>query len=334
MTATLPNKQLVWAYWNQLVGANKANLRDILAQYNAPDVDWSGGHPINDLPGVDALASGFWEPLLHAVPDLVRRTDILMGNTWGGYDFVTGTGYFIGTFVNDWLGIPATGKTIYIRFGAFHRIEYDKITQTRILFDLPDVMRQVGFQVLAPSLGDERIVPGPAAGDGLLFREPNLAETVKTQTLVEAMVRGLQAYDGKLLESQGMPAFWTEDMTWYGPLGHGTYYTLHDFIYVYEDHFFTGLQPTQFGGVARIAFFSDGLYSTVCGWPSIRAVQGGGYLGAPASGKEIEMRVMDWWRRKDDLLDENWVFIDVPHVFKQLGIDVFERMTQSSKTKA
>ena len=58
------------------------------------------------------------------------------------------------------------------------------------------------------------------------------------------------------------------------------------------------------------------------GWPSVRATHAGEYLGAPARGTPINMRVMDWWRRKDGLLVENWVFIDLPHLFLQMGVDL------------
>ena len=33
------------------------------------------------------------------------------------------------------------------------------------------------------------------------------------------------------------------------------------------------------------------------------------------------MRVCDWWRRENQLLVENWVFVDVPHALLQLGYD-------------
>jgi hypothetical protein len=38
------------------------------------------------------------------------------------------------------------------------------------------------------------------------------------------------------------------------------------------------------------------------------------------------MRVMDIWRREGELLAENWVFIDIPDVMAQAGVDVFARM--------
>ena len=39
------------------------------------------------------------------------------------------------------------------------------------------------------------------------------------------------------------------------------------------------------------------------------------------SFERVFMRVCDWWRRENELLVENWVFVDVPHVLLQLGYD-------------
>jgi hypothetical protein len=35
---------------------------------------------------------------------------------------------------------------------------------------------------------------------------------------------------------------------------------------------------------------------------------------------------MDFWRRDGDRLAENWVFIDIPDLLRQLGVDLFARM--------
>lgn len=54
-----------------------------------------------------------------------------------------------------------------------------------------------------------------------------------------------------------------------------------------------------------------------------------GWLGlAPPTGKHIELRVMDIWRREGDLLKENWVAIDIVHILLQLGYDVFAQMKE------
>jgi hypothetical protein len=38
------------------------------------------------------------------------------------------------------------------------------------------------------------------------------------------------------------------------------------------------------------------------------------------------MRVMDWWKREGNRLTENWVFIDMVDLFRQLDVDLFERL--------
>ncbi len=57
----------------------------------------------------------------------------------------------------------------------------------------------------------------------------------------------------------------------------------------------------------------------------------GGWLGLPPTGKYIELRVMDIWRREGELLKENWVAIDMAHVLLQLGYDLFSQMEEQLK---
>ena len=45
------------------------------------------------------------------------------------------------------------------------------------------------------------------------------------------------------------------------------------------------------------------------------------FLGQEPTNERIFMRVCDWWRRENQLLVENWVFVDVPHALLQLGYD-------------
>lgn len=54
------------------------------------------------------------------------------------------------------------------------------------------------------------------------------------------------------------------------------------------------------------------------------------FLKIPATNKKITMRVMDFYRREDNLLAENWVFIDMVDFLLQIGIDVFDRMKNNS----
>ncbi|MFT5364747.1 MAG: hypothetical protein ACI9VX_002384 [Dinoroseobacter sp.] len=55
----------------------------------------------------------------------------------------------------------------------------------------------------------------------------------------------------------------------------------------------------------------------------MNCVQTKPFLGQDPTGERLFMRVCDWWRREDDLLVENWVLVDIPHVLLQLGYDIF-----------
>ena len=54
--------------------------------------------------------------------------------------------------------------------------------------------------------------------------------------------------------------------------------------------------------------------------------KGDGWLGLKANGKEVTLRVLDYWRREGNTLKENWVFIDMIHLLEQLGVDVFKKL--------
>ena len=54
------------------------------------------------------------------------------------------------------------------------------------------------------------------------------------------------------------------------------------------------------------------------------------FLDQPATDKTLYMRVCDWWRREGDLLVENWVFVDIPHVLLQMDYDLFAEIGQQS----
>jgi hypothetical protein len=54
---------------------------------------------------------------------------------------------------------------------------------------------------------------------------------------------------------------------------------------------------------------------------SLTGINAKPFLGQGPSHDWVFMRVCDWWRRESELLVENWVFVDVPHVLLQLGYD-------------
>jgi predicted ester cyclase len=135
------------------------------------------------------------------------------------------------------------------------------------------------------------------------------------------MIAGLMQYDQKSLESMGMERFWHPDMMWYGPAAIGTSRRLKGFQDVHQRAFLQAF-PDRVGGNHK-ARLGDGVYVGSCGGPSINATHRGPWLGYPATGRRITMRVMDFWRREGTLLRENWVFIDQIDLLLQMDVDTF-----------
>lgn len=345
-------KAAVWRLLQRVPGPDTALA---LREHLSPEATWHVAHPLNVLVGAQAVAEQFYGPLMAAFPDLERRCDLYFGGNWtnppagavghapldsagvaiaGEGWWVTTTGHYIGTFKQPWLGIPATGEPATVRFGEFYRWQAQaegghKITEARVLLDIVDLARQAGRRLLPPSSGLELLVPGPAPHDGLLLGDTDPAAGIESMRLTLAMFAGLAAYDGKHLDSMDMPRFWHPNMMWYGPCGIGTsrgvkgFQRHHQapFLHAFPDRSSPALGPR--GHRARVA---EGPFVGSTGWPSVRATFTGDYLGVPATGQPIGMRVMDWWRHDGAKLTENWVLIDLPHLMLQMGVDLMDRL--------
>lgn len=316
-----------WRYASAQRAASTTALISALENCVADKAVWHVSHPLNELVSRDAVIEKLWEPLLNAFPDLERRDDIFIAGDFKKTKWVASTGHFVGTFRNPWLNISPSDQLTFIRFSEFLEIEGHKIVSARLIIDIIGVARQAGIDLLPPGLGAEIIAPAPASQDGVQLFSPDPTETNRTLTLLEAMIAGLMRYDRKSLESMGQDAFWHPNFLWFGPSGIGATRGLNGFE-AYHQQPFLDFVPDRIGG-DHCARFADGAYAASCGWPSIRATTSGASWISTAlpSGIPITMRVMDFWRRKNDKLMENWVFIDIPDVFRQCGVDVFEKLT-------
>ena len=289
----------------------------------APSARYISAHPINQMEGVDEIVERYLRPLKVAMPDLERRDDILIGGHWQDADWVSATGYYYGTLRNELFGFRPTNQWIYLRFGEFYRIEDGRIVDSYVILDWIDFFRQLGVNPLRLALGVEGLCPPPLEQDGLQVSDGDPADAEASLKLVEAMIfEGMWAFDGVNHETMRFHDFWVLDMMWYGPGGIGTTRGIDNF-YRYHEGPFNEAWP-DFKGGNHVARFGDGQFTCSTGWPSIRANHtGGNFLGLSATNKPITMRVMDWWRRDGQLLSENWIFIDIPELFMQLGRDLF-----------
>ena len=339
--------------WRLLQSAPGPDVAAALHEQLSADATWHVSHPLNELVGPQAVAEQFYGPLQAAFPDLERRCDLFFGGNWvnppagavghapgdiaGEGWWVTTHGHYLGTFKQPWLGIAPTGEPATLRFGEFYRCMPQAdgsvlITEARVLLDIVDLARQAGQRILPPSSGLEIVVPGPAPHDGMLLGQTDPAAGVESMRLTLAMFSGLAAFDGKHLDSMDMPRFWHDHMMWYGPCGIGTSRSVKGFqrhhqapfLHAFPDRSSPALGPR--GHRARVA---EGAFVGSTGWPSVRATFKGDYLGVPATGQPIGMRVMDWWRNDGTKLTENWVLIDLPHLMLQMGVDLLDRLKQA-----
>ena len=234
-TKNLTNKRRISAELAGLAAALPADVPGLVAALYAPGAQWRGSHPINELAGPDAIAAA-WQALLTAFPDLERRDLIVIGGQYEGRDYVAMVGHYCGTFRRDWLGIPATGAPVFIRYGEVHQVVDGRIVQSNCLWDVLNVIRQAGFWPLAPSLGVEGLWPGPITGDGLVFYPTDPAQSAISIAQTLAMHGTLGAYDD--LNGAGrdgllaMPQrdHWHPKMMWYGPSGIGATRGLQGFV--------------------------------------------------------------------------------------------------------
>ena len=320
-------KAVVWQ-WMQATRAHNFTSPEI-ERLIAADAVWHCSHPVNELHGRDSILRGWAQPLASAFPDLERRADVLMAGVFDGRFcggegvWVATTGHYCGTFLEPLFGIAPSHNLAFLRFGEFYRIEHGKIVEARILVDLIDLLRQTGVRVLPVPTGIEMLVPGPKDHAGLMHDVQSPAATAQSMQLVESMIGGLHQFKDGSLRSMGMHAHWSPNMMWYGPAGIGSMRRVEGFQAHHQQPFLVAF-PDRKGGNHR-ARIAEGAYVASTGWPSVTASHAGDYLGVPATNKQINMRVMDWWRVADGTLIENWVFIDLPHLMLQMGVDLLAR---------
>jgi len=339
----LRNKKTVKKLLDNVANATLDTLNKRLQEAYHPQAEWRGFFPMNEMKGVDAIRENVWSPLLNSFPNLERRDSIIIGGNYQGNDLVGMMGHYAGTFKNDWLGIPATGGLVYLRYGEIHQVVDEKIIQSSVLIDVLDVIRQAGFWPLPPSLGSEEMWPAPINEDGWVLHETDPQESAETLAFTLAMHESLgYGPDGSnpnmlVVERQALldmsqKEFWHPKMMWYGPCGIGTTRGLEGFVDLHQRPYRLAFPARSAGGSNHYCKIGDGKYSLTGGWPSVITThEGEGWLGLPASGKDITLRVMDFYLIDESLIRENWVPIDILYLLKQMDVDILARVRQQFK---
>jgi len=319
------NKEFFAQFRQTLYNLNPDTLQNYLSEIFTPESTIYLPFPFNTLQSGEALFDQAYAPLLHAMPDLERRDFLVMAGEANGDFWIGCAGYYMGVFEQAWLGIPPTHHIAGMRYHEFFKIVDQQIVEMQALWDIPELMMQANAWAMTPSLGVQWIAPSPAPQDGLQSDKPPNRET--SLKIVYDMVDALKlSVDGH--EAMNLERFWHPKMNWYGPAGIGTARQLEGFRRWHQIPFLNAM-PDRIAILENGAFFADGDYVGFTAFPGMKmTLSGDGWLGIAPTNRAIDMRSLDFWRCEDGLIRENWVLVDLLHVYDQIGVDVFARMRE------
>ena len=321
-----------------------AHIRRALSNLCAPDITLHMCHPFGDLNGAEKIYDTIYQPLITALPDLERRDLILLaGTTLEGQDWIGTMGNYMGTFLAPFMDIPPTGHLAHMRYHEFFRIEDGRVVEMQVIWDLPELMIQAKAWPLAPQLGAFLCTPGPLSGDGLSASGDGRASLEHIKDMETALCRYPDNPDPKVMQ---LDRFWHPRFNWYGPAGIGTGRGISGFRHWHQIPFLRGMPDRKVDPAGdRLAaeemydlhshYIAEGAYVCETGWPNMRMkLTGDGWMGIAPAGREITLRSIDFWRLENGKIRENWVQIDVPYTYAQLGVDVFARLREFNKARS
>ena len=334
MSLHAQNKKLVAQFLTRMAAGD---ARKVLAEFCHSDCRFEIFHPFNTLDGLDAAAEKFWLPLRAAFPNYEQRIGLIVGGEYEGRAMVSTWGQAMGTFDAPWVGIPPTHGLAFLCFGFNAIIRDGKIAKAYVLLDIVDVMRQAGYYPFRPMPGTSEVWPFPPTDTGVTFNGHDPVRGAETLRIVREMQVNLPKTH-EIKATSGPPSrhspHWHENMNWYGPAGIGSMRGLRGFrdfhgalfLQAFPDR--TGWQRDPNGpqdAPGHYIRLGDGLYAVTGGYPSLNGTHTGPeWLGLPPTGRRIELRVADWYRLDENgKIYDNWVMMDIPHIVKQMGMDLF-----------
>ncbi len=335
LEANQRNKQCIWQFWSALAGATDSELAALIDGATAGQARWFGPAPIGDLPSNSAYLRHYLLPLRHSFPNLQRQTHIFMagesnGKADGAPDgrlWVGGTGLLTGVFAQDYLGVPATAGRVSIRWGEFFLMEDGRIAEAYFLLDLIDLMQQAGLNRLPPAQGKDHVYPAPGGGDAVFLAPQDAEATGQSMDLIRSFLfDSLNSYDQRALSSMGVADYFSKNVRWYGPGGIGACLGLNEFEQLHQQPWLIAFPDRKVQDLDSL--FAEGDFAASSGWGAVSATHAGPYLGHPASGRAITTNGIDFWRRQGDLYVENWVFVDMIHLFRQFDVDLLAKVSR------
>jgi predicted ester cyclase len=123
-------------------GLNDHRIGDI-GEFFAQSFRWMGNTGCGHKTGLQQFQDNWQKPFQAAFHDkvCVDEARLYMG------EWAAAFGHQKATHGGTFMGIPATGKRIDIRYMDFWKVEDDRITDNYVMVDFPHVMSQLGVDV-------------------------------------------------------------------------------------------------------------------------------------------------------------------------------------------
>ena len=158
------------------------------------------------------------------------------------------------------------------------------------------------------------MVKGSRPEQAILSRDTDLSKTDDTRRVIENMVDGLNDH-----RIDDIGAFFADSFCWIGNQGCGHKTGLREF----QDNW---QRPFQAAFSDKVCIDEARLYmgEWAAAFGRQEAVHSGPFMGIAPTGKQVEIRYMDFWKVVDGKIVDNWVMVDFPYVLAQLGVDCFD----------
>eukprot|EP00929_Paragymnodinium_shiwhaense_P056546 TRINITY_DN282_c0_g2_i1.p1 TRINITY_DN282_c0_g2~~TRINITY_DN282_c0_g2_i1.p1 ORF type:complete len:593 (+),score=124.87 TRINITY_DN282_c0_g2_i1:72-1850(+) len=227
--------------------------------------------------------------------------------------------------------MKATHKPVMFRICDFYRFRGDKISYNWMMIDMVGLAHQSGEaegkRVLpaAPVLRDDGYFRPPDALDGAPAPQSELTPPEMREDSRKVANALLEREWFSLSKSLSSDDLWHADtMNYYGPVGVG-----HAQGYkAYKQHVL-GVLRNGFSDTSYTldVLSCEGAYCAAHGY--VHGTHTGCFLGEQPTGKRVSLRMGMHWRIVDGKAAEGWAMWDVPALFKQLGVELFDRLKPS-----
>jgi len=108
------------------------------------DMIWRGPAGIDTKDSLKRFQDEHQRPFLHAFPDKFAVEEIHFAQG----EYAASVGHQEATHTGDWLGIPASGKKVKVRYMDVWRVEGDKLAENWVMIDILDFIAQLGYDIV------------------------------------------------------------------------------------------------------------------------------------------------------------------------------------------